>query len=184
MLRTRERPAKAFWAIAGVGAGTAIGFASVSSGGLGQLHGADVLRLVAVAAAALGHAEGGLLARELGAWQTISWALVLASPVMAVLILASVLQEVPAGTLVQRAAFAYLGVISMFLGFFAWYRGLGLGPMAQVSQIQLAQPVLSILWAGLLLGEHLTPATIVGGLAVILCAGMAIRVRLNPAPPE
>ena len=141
-----------------------------------------MLLLGAVAAAAIGYAEGGLLARELGAWQTISWALVLAFPVMGALTLASVYQQPPAGTPVQWAAFAYLGVISMFLGFFAWYRGLGLGPMAQISQIQLAQPVLSILWAGLLLGEHLTPTTIVGGLAVILCAGAAVRVRLNPAP--
>ena len=182
VLRTRERPARAFWVITGIGAVVAIVFASVSSGGLGQLHGADVLLLGAVAAAAIGYAEGGLLARELGAWQTISWALVLAFPVMAALFLVSVYQQPPAGTPVQWAAFAYLGVISMFLGFFAWYRGLGLGPMAQVSQIQLAQPVLSILWAGLLLGEHLTPTTIVGGLAVILCAGAAVRVRLNPAP--
>ncbi len=182
VLRTRERPARVFWVITGIGAAVAIVFASASSGTLGQLHAADVLLLGAVAAAALGYAEGGLLARELGAWQTISWALVLAFPVMAVLTLASVLQRAPAGTPVQWAAFAYLGVISMFLGFVAWYRGLGLGPMAQVSQIQLAQPVLSILWAGLLLGEHLTPTTIVGGLAVILCAGAAVRVRLMPTP--
>ena len=79
------------------------------------------------------------------------------------------------------AAFASLGAISMFLGFVAWYRGLGLGPMAQVSQIQLVQPVLSILWAALLLDEHLTATTVLGGLAVILCAGLAVRVRLNPA---
>jgi drug/metabolite transporter (DMT)-like permease len=70
----------------------------------------------------------------------------------------------------------------MFLGFFAWYRGLGLRPLAQVSQIQLAQPVLSLLWAGLLLGEHLTPTTVIGGVAVILCAGLAVRVRLTPTP--
>ena len=81
----------------------------------------------------------------------------------------------------QWAAFAYLGVVSMFLGFFAWYRGLAIGPMAQVSQVQLVQPVLSICWAGLLLGEQLTWTTIVGGLVVILCAGAAVRVRLGTA---
>ena len=79
----------------------------------------------------------------------------------------------------QWAAFAYLGVVSMFLGFFAWYRGLAIGPMAQVSQVQLVQPVLSICWAGLLLGEQLTWTTIVGGLVVILCAGAAVRARLG-----
>ena len=69
----------------------------------------------------------------------------------------------------------------MFLGFFAWYHGLAIGPMASVSQVQLVQPVLSICWAGLLLRERLTWTTIVGGLVVILCAGAAVRVRLGTA---
>ena len=60
----------------------AIGFASVQSGGIGQLQLADLLLFGAVVSAAIGYAEGGLLARELGAWQTVSWALVLASPLM------------------------------------------------------------------------------------------------------
>ncbi|QDG66165.1 DMT family transporter [Pseudarthrobacter sp. NIBRBAC000502772] len=184
VLRGRERPRPAFWLITGVGALAAIGFASLQSGGFGQLHSADLLLLGAVVAAAIGYAEGGLLARELGAWQTVSWALVLASPLMVFLVAVSVAQQPPSGTPVQWLAFAYLGVVSMFLGFFAWYRGLAIGPMAQVSQIQLVQPVLSICWAGLLLGESLTWSTIVGGLAVILCAGAAVRVRLKPATPQ
>jgi drug/metabolite transporter (DMT)-like permease len=154
----------------------------VQPGGFGQLHSADLLLLGAVVAAAIGYAEGGLLARELGAWQTVSWALMLASPLMVVLTVLSMTQQPPSATPVQWAAFAYLGVVSMFLGFFAWYRGLAVGPMSQVSQIQLIQPVLSICWAGLLLGEALTWMTIMGGLAVILCAGAAVRVRLRPAP--
>jgi drug/metabolite transporter (DMT)-like permease len=136
----------------------------------------------AVLAAAIGYAEGGLLARELGAWQTVSWALVLCAPLMLALTVLSVVQEPPNGTPVQWAAFAYLGVISMFLGFFAWYRGLAIGPMTQVSQVQLIQPVLTIGWAGLLLREQLTWATVLGGLVVILCAGAAIRVRFTDHP--
>ncbi|MCO4261402.1 DMT family transporter [Pseudarthrobacter sp. MDT3-26] len=184
VLRGRERPRLAFWLITGVGALAAIAFASMQSGGFGQLHSADLLLLGAVVAAAIGYAEGGLLARELGAWQTVSWALVLASPLMLFLVAVSVAQQPPSGTPVQWLAFAYLGVVSMFLGFFAWYSGLAIGPMAQVSQIQLVQPVLSICWAGLLLGESLTWSTIVGGLAVILCAGAAVRVRLKPASSQ
>ena len=86
-------------------------------------------------------------------------------------------EQTPHGHAAEWAAFAYLGVVSMFLGFFAWYRGLAIGPMAQVSQVQLVQPVLTIGWAGLLLGEQLTAATVLGGLAVIVCAGGAVRVR-------
>ncbi|MDQ1057495.1 drug/metabolite transporter (DMT)-like permease [Arthrobacter globiformis] len=179
VLRGRERPRAAFGIATGAGAFAAIAFAVAQPGGFGQLHWTDLLFFGAVLAAAVGYAEGGLLARELGAWQTISWALVLASPLMVVLVAFSVSQQSPSATPVQWAAFAYLGIVSMFLGFFAWYHGLALGPMAQVSQVQLAQPVMSICWAALLLGEQLTWATIVGGLAVMLCAGAAVRVRLN-----
>jgi drug/metabolite transporter (DMT)-like permease len=182
VLRGRERPPMAFWLITGMGALAAIAFASMQSGGFGQLDSADLLLLGAVVAAAIGYAEGGLLARELGAWQTVSWALMLASPLMVFLTMLSMAQEPPSATPVQWAAFAYLGVVSMFLGFFAWYRGLAVGPMAHVSQVQLIQPVLSICWAGLLLGEALTWTTIIGGLAVIICAGAAVRVRLKQAP--
>jgi drug/metabolite transporter (DMT)-like permease len=72
----------------------------------------------------------------------------------------------------------------MFLGFFAWYRGLTIGPMARVSQIQLVQPVLTIGWAALLLHEDVPWTTGVGALAVIACAGFAVRVRLKGARPS
>ncbi|WP_310114369.1 DMT family transporter [Pseudarthrobacter oxydans] len=182
VIRERERPPVAFWLVSGVGALAVTVFASAQSGGLGVILWADLLLLGSVAAAAVGYAEGGLLARELGSWQTISWALVLASPLMLILAAASASQQPPSATPVQWAAFGYLAVVSMFLGFFAWYRGLAIGPIARVSQIQLIQPVLTICWAALLLGEALAWSTVMGGLAVILCAAAAVRVRLKPAP--
>jgi drug/metabolite transporter (DMT)-like permease len=184
VIRGREHPPPAFWAAAGAGAVAAVGFASAQGGGLGRPHWADLLLFGAVVAAAIGYAEGGLLSRELGAWQTVSWALVLCAPLMIALTALSAAHQAPHGTPAQWAAFAYLGVISMFLGFFAWYHGLALGPMARVSQVQLVQPVLTITWAALLLGEHLTWTTIVGGLVVILCAASAVRVRLGASPGD
>lgn len=177
VLRGHERPPTRFWIITGVGAAAAVVFASAQSGGLGQLHRADLLLFGAVVCAAIGYAEGGKLARELGAWQTVSWALVLVSPLMVCMAAVSMAGHPPSATPVQWAAFAYLGVVSMFLGFFAWYHGLAIGPMAQVSQIQLVQPVLSICWAALILGEDLSWTTIVGGAVVIFCAGLAVRSR-------
>jgi drug/metabolite transporter (DMT)-like permease len=182
VIRGRERPPLGFWIMTGLGAIAAIAFGFVQSGGFGALHWADLLLFAAVVAAAVGYAEGGLLARELGAWQTVSWALVLSSPLMLALTVFSLVQQPPSGTPVQWAAFAYLGVVSMFLGFFAWYRGLAIGPMTRVSQVQLAQPVLTLIWAGLLLRESLTWTTVAGGLVVILCAGAAIRVRAGRPP--
>ncbi|WP_336318789.1 DMT family transporter [Streptomyces lavendofoliae] len=179
VLRGHERPPARFWTMAAVGAVAAVGFASVQGGGLGGPHWSDLLLLGAVLAAGVGYAEGGLLARELGPWQTISWALVLSAPLMAGLAGLSMAQRPPAGTAAEWAAFAYLGVVSMFLGFFAWYHGLAIGPMAQVSQIQLVQPVLTIGWAALLLGERLTWPTVLGGLTVIASAALAVRTRLT-----
>lgn len=183
VLRTRERPGKPFWWFVALGAAAAVVFASLQNGGLGHLHWADLLLFAAVLAAAVGYAEGGLLARELGAWQTVSWALVLAAPLMLSLTLASAFAAPPTASPVQWLAFGYLAVVSMFLGFFAWYRGLSIGPMAQVSQIQLVQPVMSIAWAALLLHEQIGWPTALGGVAVILCAALAVRTRLiDPRP--
>ena len=71
--------------------------------------------------------------------------------------------------------FLYVSVFSMWLGFFAWYRGLQLGGMLRVSQIQLLQPFLSMLLAVPLLGEPLQPVTVAGadGNAVLVASGLS-----------
>lgn len=184
VLRAKERPARTFWVFAALGAAAAVAFAAIHGGGLGRLQWSDLLLFGAVLAAAVGYAEGGMLSRELGSWQTVSWALVLAAPLMVLLTAFAAVQQPPTATPAEWAAFGYLAVVSMFLGFFAWYRGLAIGPMARVSQIQLVQPVMTILWAALILGEPLTWPTVLGGTAVILCAGLAVRTRLDPKEPR
>jgi len=179
VLRGHERPPRVFWVFAALGAVATVFFAASRTGGMGGLQWADLLLFGAVLSAAIGYAEGGLLSRELGPWQTISWALLVCAPVMVCLTLASGFSHPPHASPAQWAAFAYLGVVSMYLAFFAWYRGLAIGPMAQVSQVQLVQPILSICWAMLLLNEGLTWQTAVGALAVIACAWAAVRVRVR-----
>jgi len=179
VLRGHERPPLPFWIFAVLGAVAAVLFASLQSDGFGVPHWTDLLFFGAVIAAALGYSEGALLSRELGSWQTISWALVLAAPVMAVLTVIAWVQQPPDASGVEWASFAYLAAISMYLAFFAWYRGLAIGPVARVSQVQLVQPVLTLAWAALLLGEELTLPLLLGGLVVILCAALAVRVRLS-----
>jgi drug/metabolite transporter (DMT)-like permease len=180
VIRTGERPSRSFWVAATAGAIAAIGFALIQSGGSFGLHWSDLLLFGAVIACALGYAEGGVLARELGSWQTISWALVIASPFMVILTGVAVVQHPPTASLVEWGAFTYLAVVSMFAGFIAWYRGLAIGPMAQVSQVQLAQPVFTLAWAALLLGEHVGWPTILGAVAVVGCALIAVRARIAP----
>jgi drug/metabolite transporter (DMT)-like permease len=182
VIRGHERPPVTFWATAAIGAVAAVAFACVQGGGIAQLQWSDLLLFAAVVACAIGYAEGGILSRQLGSWQTISWSLVLAAPLMVALTGAAIIQQPPHGTFVEWGAFAYLAVVSMFLGYFAWYRGLAIGPMAQVSQVQLAQPVMTIVWATVLLHEQLTWPTVLGGVAVIACALLAVRARGRGRP--
>jgi len=105
---------------------------------------------------------------------------VLSAPLMIALTAVSAVRHPLAAEPVHWLAFAYLAAVSMFGGFVVWYRGLAIGPMAQVSQIQLVQPVMSIAWAALLLGEQIGWQTIVGSLAIIACAALAVRTRLGP----
>ncbi|GAA1121800.1 DMT family transporter [Citricoccus alkalitolerans] len=177
VIRGHERPGRAFWVAAVIGAIAAVVFAAIQGGGLAGLHRSDLLLFAAVVVCAIGYAEGGLLSRELGSWQTISWALVLASPLTIVLTGITVAQQPPTGALIEWGAFAYLAVVSMFLGFFAWYHGLAIGPMAKVSQVQLTQPVMSICWAGLFLHEDIAWPTVLGSVAVIGCTLLAVRAR-------
>lgn len=189
-LRGHERPPRSFWLLAVLGAAAAVVFAVAQAhatgggGGLGGLHAADALLLGAVVAAAIGYAEGGLLARELGAWQTVSWALLGSAPAMAALTAWGLVAQPPDATPQQWGALAYLACVSMFLGFFAWYRGLAIGPMTQVSQVQLVQPVLTIGWAALLLREPIGVATLLGGAAVVGCSALAVRTRLRRPWPR
>lgn len=176
VLRSGERPSLRFWLAALAGLACVLAFAGAQ--GAGGLELADGLLLAAVVLCGLGYAEGGALARELGGVQVICLALVLALPLTAALTLArldwaSLARVTPAAW----AGFAYVSVISMFAGFFAWYRGLALGGVARVGQLQLAQPVLSLLWAWLLLGEAVTLSMVITALAVLACVVATQRAR-------
>ncbi len=162
----RQRPSLGFWLCAGLGTGLVLLFAVLRSGHSGlTLAWADALLLLAMACAAVGYAMGSLLSQRLRADHVICWALILGLP----LNLPLALMEYPqtAINLGAWAGFFYVAVFSQWLGFFAWYRGLALGGTVRVSQVQLLQPFLSMLFAVPLLGEQLDALTLGFGLAVI-----------------
>jgi drug/metabolite transporter (DMT)-like permease len=180
VLRAGERPSPAFWAASSAGLLAVLAFA-LSQGGDG-LGTADLELLAAVALCALGYAEGGRLSRELGGARTICWALVLSLPVtVAVAATALATAGAHAGA-VAWLGFSYVSVVSMFLGFFAWYAGLARGGVAKIGQVQLAQAVLSLLWAALILGESVGVGTIAAALAVLVCVVATQRARVAKAP--
>lgn len=179
-LRGYERPSSGFWALALLGSLLVIVFALAQGGG--RFEPADYLMFGAVLSAAIGYAEGGRLSGSLGGQETISWALVLAALPCALLL--AVLDPGQFGRLGDvgpRAwlALAYVTVFSMFIGFFFWYRGLALGGVARVGQVQLLQPFLSLAGAWVLLGEPLTAANCGFALAVIgvVAAGRRMQVK-------
>ncbi len=178
-----ERPSGAFWAASGAGLVAVLIFAAAQGAGLPSA--ADGLVLIAVAFGALGYAQGGALARELGGWQTICWALVLSLPLTVPVTLVASLAGDLSGAADAWAGFAYVSLVSMFLGFFAWYAGLARGGIARIGQVQLAQPVLTLAWAALLLGEVVSAGMVAAALIVLACVVATQRTRVTAAPaPE
>ena len=166
--RNRERPSLGFWVMAAAGSALVVTFALREAGGM-SLH-AGLALLAAVLLAAMGYAEGGRLARTLGGWQTIAWALVVSAPVaLAAWIAVLPHPELGAVSLAGWAGFAYVSVFSQFLGFIPWYQGLSLGGVARVSQLQLFQVFLTFLFSAVLLNEVISLEMGVFACAVALC---------------
>jgi drug/metabolite transporter (DMT)-like permease len=174
--RAGERPSLQFWIFASLGSTLIVCFALLSGGG--SIRSADLALLGAVGAAGLGYAEGAVLARTFGSWQVICWSLLLSAPIL----LPIVWQHLPANfaAISPNAiwGFLYVSVFSMFLGFFAWYRGLALGGIARIGQLQLLQPFLTISASAILLGEPLSIATIGFAAAVIGCVALGKRTPI------
>lgn len=176
-IRHGERPSRQFWLAASGGLITVVIFAIVT-GTNGRPEAADGLFLLAVLAAAIGYAEGAAISREIGGWQTISWALVVSLPLtipITVLAINSHGVENLTGTAILGLVYVSFG--SMFLGFFAWYAGLSMAGVARVSQIQLIQPILTLVWSALFLDETITTAAVIAALMVL---GFVVATRRAP----
>ena len=171
VLRGGERPRPVFWVFSVLGSLLVVGFAA--SQGLTAAPQGDLLMLLAILACGLGYAEGAKLSRTLGGWQVISWALVLALPIMA----AVTWWRVPA-TFANISAPAwlslgYVSLFSMLIGFVFWYRGLAQGGIAAVGQLQLLQPFFGLALAATLLHEQVSLGMLGVTVAVILCVAGA-----------
>ncbi len=178
--RAGERPRRAYWAALGFGLAVVIGFAIVQGGG--HLSVADLLLLVAVGIAGLGYAEGGAIAREYGGWRVICWAIILALPVTVPVTLIALIIDPPRHVTAGAAAgLAYVGVISMVVGFFAWYHAMATGGVARIGRLQIAQPALTLGWSALLLGEHVSLLSAAAAAAVIAATAVGRNARVDTA---
>jgi len=173
VLRGGERPRPAFWLFSVLGSAAVAGFAF--SQGIGASPAGDLLMLGAILVCGLGYAEGGRLSRRLGGWQVISWALVLSLPAMLALAVLVHPETLPGVAAPAWLGLAYVSLFSMLIGFVFWYRGLALGGIAAVGQLQLLQPLMGLALAALLLGEPVSASMLAATLAVIACVFGAKR---------
>lgn len=171
----RQRASAGFWICAVAGCALVLAFAALEGGG--KLVRADGWLLLSVLSAAGGYVAGARLAAEWRAEHVISWVLVLSFPLTAPVTLAAW----PAAPVSASAwlGFGYVTLFSMWLGFFAWYRGLALGGTMRVSQVQLIQPFLALLFAVPVLGETLRPSTLFFSLAVIAIVFIGKRMPVR-----
>ncbi|HWE25745.1 MAG TPA: DMT family transporter [Myxococcales bacterium] len=181
VVRHGERPRPFFWFASALGVGAVVFFATAEGAGRPQL--ADLWLLLAMMSAGIGYAEGGVLAREIGGWRVICWALLLAAPVLAVPVAIDVAHRSLHVSARAWAGFAYVSTISMFLAFFAWYKSLALGGIAAGGQMLLFQPILSAVWAALLLGEPIGRRAIAAALLVLVSVALSRWSLATPASP-
>lgn len=172
-VRTGRRPSRTFWLAALAGAAVVIAF-TVSGG---ALQTGDLYLFGALLVCAAGYTEGGRLARHMPGWQVIGWALMLCLP-LALAGSALALTFEP----VRLTAHGVVGLLwvaagSTFFGLYVWYRGMASIGIAKASQLQLAQPLLTLVWSVSLLGERLSPAAPVAAVAVLVCIAVTQRAR-------
>lgn len=173
VLRGGERPKPLFWLFSCLGSATIAAFA-LSDGGPASLTGA-LLMIAAIILCGLGYAEGAKLSRRLGGWQVISWALVLAAPLMLLLSIITLPPSWPEIGVSAWIGLAYVSIFSMLVGFIFWYRGLAIGGTASVGQLQLLQPFFGLALAGLLLHEPIAWTMIAATGLVVVCVAFARR---------
>ncbi|MER5381276.1 DMT family transporter [Streptomyces sp. NPDC002688] len=174
-LRTGARPSRMFWLAACAGAAAVIAFTVQQSGG--ALTGADSYLFGALLICAAGYTEGGRLARVMPGWQVIGWALVLCLPLSVPGALVALSYEPVHWTAHSVTGLLWVAVGSQFLGLVVWYRGMASIGIPKASQLQLAQPLLTLVWSALLLGERLTPAAPLTAAAVLVCIALTQRAR-------
>jgi drug/metabolite transporter (DMT)-like permease len=176
VLRTREHTTPLFWVAVALGVIGILVFAFIEGAGAPQA--ADLLLFGAGLLGAVGYVEGGILAKEMAGWRVISWALIFSVPFLIPPVLLNLPSHFP-NDLTVWLCFAYVGAISMYLGFFAWYKGLALAGIARSSALQVLQPLFSLFWAVLLLHETLHIQTIFAAIIVITSATLSRFARLR-----
>jgi len=172
-----ERPSSAFWLVAIVGSCVVIVYSLLQGGGYFVL--ADLALIGAVISASLGYALGGKLAKELGGWQVICWALVFSFPFIIWPTLCTMPNNLNFLSISVVLSFLYLALFSQLFGFFIWYKAMALGGVARVSQVQLLQPFITLVASAVVLTEIINLRTVFFAVAVVLLVAIGKRMPID-----
>lgn len=174
-IRTGRRPSRTFWFAAVAGAVVVIAFTVQQSGG--AVSTGDLYLFGALLVCAAGYTEGGRLASLMPGWQVIGWALVLCLPLMAVASVVTLSIEPVALNAHGVIGLVWVAVGSTFFGLYVWYRGMAEIGIPKASQLQLAQPLLTLFWSVFLLGETLPLAAPLAAVGVLVCIAVTQRAK-------
>jgi drug/metabolite transporter (DMT)-like permease len=181
VLYGHKHPGRMFWVASSLGTLSAIAFAltrSADDPGDGDLlwYG---LMLLAVVLWCWGQVTGGTLTGKHHSIQILAWAILLGTPINAVIagvdLWINPLTEWP--TLSAWFGFMYVALVSMFLVFFVWYAAMDRIGMVKTSQLQLAQPIVTLLISMWLFDEQVAPSTWVFALLIMGAVAWTQSIR-------
>lgn len=177
VIKYRRHPGTSFWIASSLGTILLVFFALSRGGAKGENGIADILTIFAVIASAICYVEGAALTQQMPGWQVISWVVIFGSPLSLVGALLVFVHTHTHYTFHISALLGLLGIgfSSMYLGFFAWYRGLKDLGVAHGSQVQQLQAIMTLGWAALFLNERITLGTVLAACGIVLCVLWALR---------
>jgi drug/metabolite transporter (DMT)-like permease len=172
-----DRPRWPFWAWGIAGAMLVLAFTIQKNEFV--MSSGNLYLLAAVVVTGLGYVFSARASRRLPGWETISWCCVLAMPVTLPAALLLWPADVASVQLSAWVGFAYVAVMSQYIGFFAWNAGLAMGGVARVSQTQLLQTFVTLGVSAAVLGERIETVTFLFAVAVlaVVIAGRAAATK-------
>jgi drug/metabolite transporter (DMT)-like permease len=176
-LLTKDKPSILFWISSIFGSGLVVLYALIE--GNGSFYEGDFFLLIAIFVVSIGYALGARLAKEMNGWKVISWALVISLPYTLLVSLWYLPSNVISIPYSGYLYFLYLGMVSQLFAFFAWYKGLLLGGIARVSQVQLIQVFVTFFASSILLDEAISMLMIVFTILVLSTVWIAKQMPIN-----
>ena len=176
--RLGDRPKPVFWVASAI-AFTSVFYYALDAGG-GDLFMADLWLLFAIISVAFAYVEGGRVSNKLGSTVTLCWSMLMLSPAAIVVLIWSI-RDLDFATISLGSWFGmtYLGVVSMFLASVFWYRGLAIGGISRIAQINLLVPLLALVWSNYFLGEKITPTALGSSVVVLIAMIVCLNSRVQ-----